>query len=184
MMERIAASPPLRRAAALAILASLAWLVAPLVLSPLAAFAERREAIASESTLLDRLWRQDARRAALTAAAGTPETPVIVADDRAAASALLQTRVETAAALLPEGLRIEALSAMETEDRPGTPVAMSVSFRATEGAFHAFLADIETRRPFLRVRELALNPALEADGTRVLNGSVVLSAVPLLRVSR
>lgn len=183
-MERLATSPQLRRAAALSILAILAWVAAPLVLAPLEALSERRSAIASESALLDRLWRQDARRSALAAAAATSDAPVIVAEDRAVASALLQTRVESAAARQPDALRIESLSVVETQDRPGAPVALAVSFRATEGALYGFLAEIETRRPFLRVRELALSPALEGEGIRVLNARVVVSAVPLLRGAR
>lgn len=180
MSDLFAQSLLARRAAALSILALLLFLAAPLLAAPFSRFGERAEAIATETALLDRLGRLDRRRAAVASLAALADPPFLVAPDAGAALDALQARL--VGIVSPDTLRIESVAPLPREEKPGAPVEISVGFAATEAGLYAVLADLETRPPFVRVRVLAVKATLDEDGRRVIAGSAVLSAVPLLTV--
>ncbi|KQT69874.1 MULTISPECIES: type II secretion system protein GspM [unclassified Aureimonas] len=182
MTELFARSPLARRLAALAILALLLVLSVPLLVSPFTGFGERAEAIETEAALLERLDRLEARRASLASLAAVANPPFLVAADAGAALEALQARLSGVVA--PDRLRIESLAPLPRDERPGTPkekpgapVEVQLGFSATESGLYAFLADLETRPPFVRVRELSVKSALDGS-VRVARGTAILSAVP------
>lgn len=177
MMDRVAASLLARRALALAILALLLWMAAPLLSAPFDGFGARTEAIETETALLDRLGRMEARRASVASLATLGSPPFIVASDAGAAIEALQARL--AGVALPDKLRIDGLSPLPRAETPGAPVEVSMSFSATESAFYDILLDLETRPPFVRVRDLSVKSSVEGN-VRVIAGSMVVSAVPFL----
>ncbi len=177
--EHFLASPAARRIAALFLAGLLLWLVSPLVTGPWERWSQTREALAGEQALLERRERLDARRARIGALAARPDAPFLVAPDAATAAAHLSQRLLTAAPA--DALRIDSLGTDATDARPGAPVRATLSFTATQGGLYAFLADLETRPPFLRVDDLTVSPRREPDGGLVLSGTASISTVALMR---
>ena len=177
--ERFLASPAARRFAALALLFAMLWLVSPLLTGPWTQWSEGREALTRETALAERLSRLDRRRALVGGLAMQPDAPFLTAPDAGTAAGLLSQRLTMAA---PAGaFRIDTLNADATDERPGAPVRAGIAFTATQGALYAFLADLETRPPFLRVDDLVLTQRREVDGSLVLSGTLSVSTVPLMR---
>lgn len=168
-----------RRAAAVALLGGLAWMLLPLLAAPVERWFEDREALSTSRALHERTSRRDGRVAAVAALSSQPGAPFFLADDEAGAFGALQARIEAAA---PDGaMRIDAVQPLSRAPSPSAPVAINFGFTATDGALHAFLSDIETRAPFLDVDELVVRGAPNDDGRVLLSGTATLSAVALIR---
>jgi hypothetical protein len=179
MIARLQNVPLVRRAGALALLAVAAWIVVPPLLGPLQGWRDGRIALEEESERLERAQRLAARRAAVVALADTTDAPFLVAPDAASATAGLAARVSGAAA--GDAMRITVDASPVIDDRPGAPVALRYRFEATQGGLYAFLAEIESRPPFLRIDDLQAVPATAGDGSIGLSGGFAVSTVALLR---
>ncbi|WAJ27837.1 type II secretion system protein GspM [Antarcticirhabdus aurantiaca] len=174
--------PLARRLAALLLLGLALVLFAPLVTGPVSDWQAKREAVAEERRVLDRIARLDARRAAVAALAARPDPPVLLAADRHGALAALSARV--ARAVPPGGLTLAANQPLdEGETVPGLPVRVMVQFTSTPAGFYAFVRELETKPPFVRVD--SFSTALVSDPKSaepaLLAGSAELSLVPPIR---
>lgn len=182
-MTPLADNLVLRRAAALLLLGALVAALAPPLTAPVRAWLAARESVAEERRIVERLARIEARRGAVLEAARASPAPFLVAADAGEALAALGARAVAAAPF--EALRIEAvepLAGAAGDERPGAPVGLVVRFEATPSGLYAFLRELETGAPAVRVGELAVEATGSGDGAPVvLRGTAELRAAFLLR---